>query len=233
MSTPSFPGFPPEGLQFLADLEYNNNRDWFQAHKSVFETTLLDPLKAFVSIMGQRLQSVSANIIHDTRTNGSGSISRIYRDIRFSEDKSPYKTYMGVFFWEGTGKKMENPGFHLHLDAKAAVARCGIYMFPKPMLTRYRQAVVDEALGADLVTAIDTVKNSGDYQIGGEHYKRVPRGFDADHAHADFLRYNGLGAHSPQIDAATLTSPDLIDICFEHFYRLSPLHHWLVRLYQE
>jgi hypothetical protein len=77
------------------------------------------------------------------------------------------------------------------------------------------------------------VREAGTYTLGGEHYKRVPRGYDADHPRADLLRYNGLWSHAPNaVDAALITTPGLLDACLEHCRKLAPLHRWLVKLQQ-
>lgn len=106
MDLQSFSGFPEEGIQFLADLDVNNNRDWFQANKKLFQERLQIPAQQFVAALGVRLLKISAGIRYDTRTNGSGSLMRIYRDTRFSKDKTPYKTNISMAFWEGPGKKI-------------------------------------------------------------------------------------------------------------------------------
>ncbi len=226
----TFSGFPAEGLQFLADLEMNNERPWFQARKQLYLDNIVAPSVAFVEAMGERLQSISPHINYDTRTNGSGSMMRIYRAVRFSKDKRPYKTYIGLVFWEGSGKKTECPAFYFGLDADGAGVHVGLYGFPKPLLTAYREAVVDDKLGSELETAISQVQAAGDYQVSGQHYKRVPRGYDKDHPRADLLRHNTLAGSAPKLETAVVTSPALLDICFEHFKNMAPLQQWLVKI---
>jgi uncharacterized protein (TIGR02453 family) len=225
---PSFPGFPNEGLQFLEGLAHNNNREWFEAHKADYHAYLIEPAQAFVVALGERLKLLSPEIVYDTRANGSGSIMRIYRDLRFSKDKTPYNANLRVVFWQGAGKKTENPGFFFGMDAHGAALYGGMYSFPKPVLTAYQAAVGGEKGGAELEAALASLKSAGDYEIGGERYKRVPRGYDPDHARADLLRYKGLYARSPQIEAPVLVTPEVIEVCFEHCRVMAPLHHWLV-----
>lgn len=231
-SIPPFSGFPLEGLQFLEELTSNNNRDWFEAHRTAYQTYLIKPAQAFVVALGQRLQTLSPGITYDTRTSGVGSILRIHRDVRFSADKSPYKTNLGVLFWQGKRRRVENPGFLFHMDAFNGAMFAGVYTFPKPLLDIYRSAVVDSHLGPELTTAIITVRNSGEYAIGGAHYKRVPRGYDPAHERADLLAYNGLYATSPHIAPDRLTQPDLVDLCFTHCHNMLALQQWLVKLYR-
>lgn len=231
MGTGTFTGFPQEGIQFLHDLKQNNERDWFNPRKDQYKAHVVEPAINFIQAMGDRLQHLSPNIQYDTRTNGSGSLMRIYRDTRFSKDKTPYKEYVGIIFWEGSGKKTECPGFHLGLTGTGAGIHVGMHGFPKPMLVAYRQAVVDEKLGAELVEAVTAVTQAG-YTIGGEHYKRVPRGFDADHPRADWLRYATLFARSGGIPADVVTSDRFFDVCFDHFEKMAPIQRWLVKVAQ-
>lgn len=226
----SFSGFPKEGLEFLAGLAENNNREWFEAHKGDYRAYVLEPAQGFVATLGERLKLLSPGISYDTRTNGSGSIMRIYRDLRFSKDKTPYNPNLRVIFWEGAGKKTENPGFFFGMDAGGAGLYGGMHSFPKPLLTAYQEAVADEKLGADLEVALASLKEPGACEIGGEQYKRVPRGYDPDHPRADLLRYKGLHARSPKIEPATLVSPELVEACFEYCHQMAPLHRWLVEV---
>ena len=232
MPEQSFTGFPPEGLQFLADLGQNNDRDWFNARKQLYMDHIVAPAVAFVETMGERLRFISPHIQYDTRTNGQGSLMRIYRDTRFSEDKSPYKTWIGIRFWEGGGKASENPGFFFGFDATAGGLHVGMHGFDKAMLTAYREAVDDDELGSELKTALAAVRGAGNYEINGEHYKRVPRGYDQDHPRADLLRYNTLYVSSPGIEPAVLSSAGLVDVVMDHCEKMAPVQRWLVKVKQ-
>ena len=229
-SKSTFSGFPKESLQFFQSLAANNQREWFEAHKQDYLDYVQVPALAFIADLGMHLQSLSSDLQFDLRANGSGSMMRIYRDIRFSKDKTPYKTNLGIAFWQGKRKKTESPGFYFHMDASGAAIYTGLHTFPESVLPVYRDAVVDEQLGAKLTAAIESVKGSGNYEIGGEHYKRVPSGYNAGHPRSDLLRYNGLYAKSPLIDANTLSSPHLIEVCFGHCRDMMPLHNWLVEV---
>lgn len=224
-----FTGFPQQGLQFLHDLEQNNDKQWFAENKQTYEGKLLAPAKAFVLSLGTKLQAISSGICYDTSSNGSGTLMRIYRDTRFSADKTPYKTNISGLFWEGAGKKTEHPAFGFQLTANQIELIAGIFAFPKPMLAAYREAVLDDKLGSALQDAVTAVTQNKQYQILGEHYKRVPKGFDPEHPRADLLRYNGLYAHPIQVKA-DLTSPDLVDSCMKHFQTMAPIQQWLLHI---
>ncbi|MBN2379952.1 DUF2461 domain-containing protein [candidate division WOR-3 bacterium] len=225
-----FQGFPDKGLAFLRDLTANNNKTWFEENREVYKSQLVTPALAFISEFGQLLQKrVSADIVYDTRTNGAGSLFRIYRDVRFSPDKSPYKTHLGIFFWEGPGKKMDNPGYYFHLEPGGALMYAGKYQFSPDQLAVFRDAVADKEKGTELERAIDAVKKAG-YAVGDIHYKKVPRGYDPAHPRSELLRHNTLYARSPVIPAKVVSSSRLLDICLEHCKRLSPLQGWLLKL---
>lgn len=226
-----FDGFPPEALEFLYELTQNNNKAWFDANKERYKRTIVAYAPAFAAALGERLKSgVSPDIVYDVRTNGAGSMMRIYRDTRFSKDKTPYKTNVAFLFWEGARKKMENPSFGFQFGDFGAGLYAGIFRFPKETLAAYRDAVVDDKMGPALEDAIVAVKRAGDYEIEGLHYKRTPRGYDADHPRAELLRHNGLHAYSPKFDIQLVTTPEIIDICYEHCRNMAPLQQWLVRL---
>lgn len=222
-----FVGFGKQTFSFLQNLAENNNRDWFQAHKQEYLDHVQAPAVFFVTEMGERLRSISPGIQFDTRTNGAGSLMRIYRDIRFSKDKTPYKTRLGIVFWEGSRKKMECPGYYVHIDTTGAKIYGGMHMFPKHFLPLFRNAVDGAKAGPALGKAIEAVERKGEYQVEGERYKRIPTGFDAEHARGHLLKYKGMYVESPNIPLRVLRSTELLDVCYEHCEAMAPLHHWL------
>ena len=229
MST--FAGFSPEALKFLSELAQNNNREWFQANKRRYQDVLQQPAVAFVEAMGERLKTLSPTIHLDLSTNGSGNLMRINRDTRFSEDKSPYKTAIAGMFWEGAGKKTENPAFGFHMESDGMRLMAGMFQFPKLMLTAYREAVDDEKLGNELIQRVEVVKAKGNYVINGEHYKTVPRGYPADHPRVEWLRYNALYAsYDGGIPPAILINAEAVDIIFKHFSDMAPIQQWLAQI---
>ncbi|HDY87082.1 MAG TPA: DUF2461 domain-containing protein [bacterium] len=223
-----FSGFPDECIMFYKNLAKNNNTSWFKKHKNDYEKYVLEPARSFVSEMGELLLSIAPAINADPRVNRS--LFRINRDIRFSKDKRPYKTHLAVWFWEGIGPRMESSGFYFHLDVNKLMIGVGIYCFPKPILDKYREYVVHKKHGPALTKALKEVAANGSYNIGGSHYKRVPRGFDASHKNATLLLHNGLytGVESDIPDE--LFSRNLLDYCFVRFNDMLPIHKWLLKL---
>jgi uncharacterized protein (TIGR02453 family) len=223
---PEFDGFPRATLKFFADLKANNDRDWFKDNKSVYLKEVVEPGKAFILAIGGLLEGLHPGINYDTRTNGAGSMFRIYRDVRFSKDKSPYKTHLGMVFWLGPGKKTNSPGFYVGLSSDGAGAHAGMWRFPKETLASYRHAMGDPSKADRLQEIVDRLDSQG-YEIGGQTYKRVPRGFDKDHPHAGLLKHSSVHAGMPEISRDIVTSPDFVPTVFEHFANLSPLVEWI------
>ncbi len=226
-----FEGFPEEAIEFFADLAVNNNREWYNPRKEQYRELVLKPAQAFVVALGEGLQELSEDIQYDPRTSGSGSIKRIYRDTRFAKDKTPYKTHLGIHFWKGShDRKMDNPGFFFHMGLDGSWLYGGHYRLPKPLLAAYRQAIVDERLGTEVVSIMERILAQKGFETGGEHYKRVPQGIDKEHPRADYLRYNGLWAASDWISKEALTSPELVEVCLDHARIMLPLIDWLNRV---
>jgi uncharacterized protein (TIGR02453 family) len=223
----SFPGFPPEAFAFLSDLAQNNRREWFTAHQQEYRAYILEPALAFVAALGPRLQQIAPDLHYDARIDGTGTLTRIHRDTRFSHDKSPYHTALNGLFWEGPGRKTAGPACGFRIEADGMRLMTGIIAFPKPALELYRKAVVDPRLGDELESAIATIQRSGAYTIGGEHYRRVPAGYDPTHPRAQWLRHDRLYATPPAIDAGTAATPAIVDLCAGHFRAMAPLYRWL------
>jgi uncharacterized protein (TIGR02453 family) len=127
-----FNGFPKEAIQFYQDLIQNNDKLCFEQNRKTFDDLIMKPAQAFVLELGERLGSIAPNIVADPRRDKS--IFRIHRDTRFSEDKSPFKTHLAIFFWEGPRKKLENSGFYLQISPSSLLLATGLYKFPTPPL---------------------------------------------------------------------------------------------------
>lgn len=227
---PPFTGFPPAAFEWFRQITVNNNKTWFEAHKAEYVENLQRPAQAFVQALGERLTSEVPSVGYDPRPHG-GSLMRIYRDIRFSKDKSPYKNHIGANFWDGQ-KGMGGSGFHFFMDAEGARLYVGKHEFSKSDLVAFRAAVDDNRRGGQLRKAVDELRRSEGFGIDGEQYKRVPAGFDPDHPRADLLRHKGLYGHSPHIRPETLQTPELIERCLEYAKTLLPLHRWFMQLTQ-
>lgn len=221
-----FQGFSRELPAFFAGLSENNTTGWFQAHRDTWDKKILEPARRFIEDMGDRLATIDPGIVADPRIDKS--IFRLNRDVRFSKDKSPFKTHLGIWFWNNAGGRMESCGFYFHIEQNRFMMGTGNYMFMGDQLERYRQAVADSRRGAALEKAIKKVKATGDYGIAGEHYKRVPRGYDPNHPRAALLRYNSLYAYQETPLPEELYSAEFIDYCFSRCVDVLPVHKWLL-----
>jgi len=221
----TFAGFPKELFAFYEGLERTNERLWFEQHRDEYERHVLSPARAFVTEMGERLRMIAPGVHADPRIDKS--IFRIYRDTRFSRDKRPYKTHLGLWFWDGSRGRMDCSGFYIQIEPGEIFVGAGIYMFPRDLIETYRRAVVDDKLGARLARAVDAVLESSKYRLGNKHYKRVPRGFDPEHPNAELLLHNGLHVGFSCRPPKVLHMPRFPDYCFEHFHAMLPLHEWL------
>jgi len=224
-----FPGFPADLVDFFAELRLNNRREWFEANRARYERGVLEPAKALVLALGEQLLPLAPGVQADPRVNRS--LFRIQRDTRFSHDKAPYKTNLGVWLWEGVGPRMACTGFYLHVEPPTLMLGVGLYQFDDALLEAWRGSVLSDVHGPALVEAVAQVTKAG-YGLGGRAWKRVPRGFDKDHPRADWLTFGGLYASLELPLPDVFFEPGLPAFCAAHYRKMLPLHHWLLELTQ-
>jgi len=220
-----FKGFSDKTFQFFKDLENNNTREWFENNRSVFEEYVLNPAQEFVMEMGEWLKSLCPKIVAIPKTDKS--IFRIYRDVRFSKDKTPYKTHLGIFLWEGPRKKLGNPGFYLQLDKSQILIAGGLYQLPSELVKPYRDAVSDFKKGSEVAKILKKITKNSSYKLGGSHYKRVPRGYDPENPNAELLLHNGLYLYHEGAVPKEVYSSDFLDYALGVFKDILPLHIWI------
>jgi len=223
----TFEGFDKRTLTFFRELNRHNNRPWFTEHKGEYERYVLAPAQGFVTAMGAKLATIAPGVQAIPKINKS--IFRIYRDTRFSKDKTPYKPHVGMLFWEGPLAKDENSAFYFHLEPEAIWIGSGVWKFSKRILEAYRQAVLHPVHGDALAEALAKVRRRG-YEIGGRRKKRVPPGFDPAHPRAELLLHDGLYAGAQTAVPDELFSPRIVDWAFRHFKKTLELHQWLTAL---
>ena len=177
--------FSPALFRFIKDLKAHNERDWFQANKSRFEDDLREPSLQFISDFGPKLQKISPHFNAIPKSVG-GSLFRIYRDVRFSKDKSPYKTHVGIHFRHKKHKTAHAPGFYLHLEPKECFVGAGIWRPDPPALKKIRAAI--EADPAGWKRASRSKRFTSRFELSGESLKRPPKGVDPEHRFLDDLK---------------------------------------------
>ena len=139
-----FQGFPKDFFAFFEDLKLNNNRGWFNENKPRYIASVVNPISEFIVCMRPRLKKISSHYVADPKPHG-GSMFRIYRDTRFSKDKTPYKTHAGVQFRHEAGKDAHAPGFYVHLAGDGIYFGGGIWTPPGPQLGLIRDYIADNA----------------------------------------------------------------------------------------
>ncbi len=224
-----FSTFTPAALTFLRQLKRHNDREWFKARKEQFDELLLHPLRLFVEEMDVRLAHVAPEI----HGNPKRSIFRIYRDTRFSKDKSPYKTHVSCWFTHvraghgvGTETHGAGAGFYFHLEPGASMVAGGIWMPPRPSLAAIRDRIASH--GGELQKLLRARSLADRFSTLSEEGKlsRTPRGYDRDHPHADLLRHVSFTVSTPLSDA-DITSPSLPKRVEKEFVTMRPLVRWL------
>ena len=174
----------PELFRFLEELRENNERAWFEDNRARYERDVRGPLLAFTASLQEPLAAISPSILAIPKKQG-GSLFRIHRDVRFSTDKSPYKTWAALQFRHEAAKDVHAPGFYLHFEPGNVLAAAGIWRPARPELDAVRQAIAEDPDGWTEMR--DAVEQVG-WTFGGEALKRVPRGFELDHPLADELK---------------------------------------------
>ena len=169
---PDDPFFRPELFDFLRQLKRHNNRDWFAKNKQRYEEVVRDPALMFISSFAPHLHKLSPHLVADARPT-RGSLYRIYRDTRFSADKTPFKTHIGIHFSHASGKDAHAPVFYLHLEPDNPFAAAGVWHPDNSALTKIRTAIVAEPK--------QWAKVRGKLELEGDSLKRPPRGFDPNH----------------------------------------------------
>lgn len=218
----AFQGFPASGLAFLRDLGRNNDRDWFEAHRAVWDEEIIPAMLAWCGELAERLRDLMPRLIFVPRVGGS--LYRLNRDIRFSRDKSPYKTHVAALLWEG-GEKHDAPGVYLHVSPGEVIFGGGLYVFEEGRLDRYRKLLQGDAADR-LELALKRAKKSG-LKPDGEKLQRAPRGFDPEGPYADLAKYKGLVVGKTVQPAGWLHTREALERSEAMARAYAPLHSWL------
>jgi uncharacterized protein (TIGR02453 family) len=199
-----FTGIPIAALDFYEDLEADNTKSFWTAHKTVYDEQVKAPLDA----LGAALEPEF----------GAPKFFRPYRDVRFSKDKTPYKTHQGIWFAE-TAR-------YLHLSAAGLFVAGGYWDTSSAQVDRLRRAVADNVSGAALERAVAAVTKAK-FELGGNQLTRVPSGYDKDHPRAELLRYKSLTAHRELGCPPWLSTSRAKSEIINQFRALGPLVSWL------
>ena len=203
----SFDGFPPAALDFYDDLEIDNTRSFWESKKDVYNESVLAPMKALTAALADEF--------------GAAKIFRPYKDVRFSKDKTPYKTHQGAFV-----AVAPETGYYVEVSPRGVRTGGGCYWFSPERLAAFRAAVVHDHYGADLEKRLVAATKKG-FEVGGEKLKTKPRGFEADHPRIDLLRHKSLTVgrslgFEPVIHTATL-----LDEVRKDWRAIRPVSEWI------
>lgn len=190
--------FSKQTFTFLRQLKQNNTKDWFQEHKNEYEQVVRMPLVEFIQDLSDPLQKISSHMIADPRLVG-GSMFRIHRDVRFSKDKSPYKTNAGAHFRHKAGKDAHAPGYYLHIEPGNVFAGAGIWRPDNGTLNKIREKIVAEPKQWQKLLAGKNMQAIS--QLEGDKLKKAPRGFDPDHPLVEDLKRKSFAVSRPFSDS--------------------------------
>ena len=185
MAASDFGGFSPSLGKFLRQLSRNNNREWFQDNKKRYEAEVLEPALDFIAAMARPLGSFAPRFVAIPKRVG-GSLMRVYRDTRFSKDKTPYKTNVGIQFRHELGKDVHAPGYYVHIDPETVFLGVGCWHPAADALRAIRDRIRDQP--DEWKKVRKNRRFCAHFELGGEALKRPPRGYDAEHPHIDDLK---------------------------------------------
>lgn len=224
-----FTGFRPAALTFLRALRRHNERTWFEAHRATYEEEVRAPLAALVEEVDVRLATVAPEIVGDPKR----SLFRIHRDVRFSSDKSPYKTNAACWFYHGDAGRgvggattaHGGAGFYFDIGPTTSSLGGGIWMPPRPTLARIRERIDEEPASLGSVLRLPALRRYGGLAEEAM-LARMPRGYEAEHPAATLLRHQSFTV-GRELTERELFSPSLPDVLARDYARILPLVRWL------
>jgi uncharacterized protein (TIGR02453 family) len=215
--------FGPGLIKFLRELDRNNNRNWFEKNKQRYEDDVREPAREFIRAMAPQVERISSHLTVSDRKVG-GSMMRIYRDVRFSLDKRPYKTNLGIQFRHEAGKDVHAPGLYFHVDPKTVFLGAGMWHPDGPSLTAVRRAIDEDPNGWKRIR--DGKRFSAMWKLSGDSLKRPPRGHAADHPMIEDLKRKDFIAVC-DLTEKDVTRTDLVKFVGERFDRSRDFLAWL------
>jgi uncharacterized protein (TIGR02453 family) len=215
--------FGPGLLKFLRELAANNDRAWFEANRQRYEDDVREPALAFIRIMAGHVHKISPHLTASDKKVG-GSMMRIHRDIRFSKDKAPYKTNLGIQFRHDAGKDVHAPGLYFHVEPKQCFLGCGMWHPDPKALSAVRESIDEDPKGWKRVRDAKRFRDA--WELGGESLKRPPRGYAEDHAFIEDLKRKDHIAFCNLSDRE-ITAPGLVAEVVDRFRRAAPYLRWI------
>jgi uncharacterized protein (TIGR02453 family) len=215
--------FTTATLEFLEELTANNNRSWFDANKQRYKSLVREPAMDFIEAMSSELQAFAPHFRADSRKVG-GSLMRVYRDTRFSRDKTPYKTNIGIQFRHELGKDVHAPGFYVHVSTSECFLAVGCWHPDADALGRIRDLIARKP--ETWFAARDHKKFAAQWILSGDSLTRAPRGYAADHPAIEDLKRKDFIGMTP-LSVADVTAPGLVKVAGERFAASESLMRFL------
>jgi len=203
----TFAGFPEAALDFYDDLEVDNTKSFWQAHKAVYDEAVAAPMKALTADLEPEF--------------GAAKIFRPYRDVRFAKDKSPYKTHQGAYVATGP-----STGYYVQIGAAGVMVGVGYYEASSARLAVIREAISDDAHGTQLEGILAELEASG-WNVGGETLKTAPRGYDVEHPRIALLRHKSLTVGREYGFDPVIHSSDLVEQVRTDWRTATPFLEWV------
>jgi uncharacterized protein (TIGR02453 family) len=202
-----FTGFPVAALDFYDDLEMDNTRSFWNAHKETYETAVKAPMTALVAALEPEF--------------GPAKMFRPFRDVRFAKDKTPYKTHQGAFVARGPAT-----GWYVQVGAPGVRVGVGFYEASSPRLAAIREAIVDLRRGTELERIVKDLEADG-WTLGGDTVKTTPRGYPADHPRIDLLRHKSMTLGKSYGFEPVIHTPGLLDRVRTDWRTATPFVEWV------
>jgi uncharacterized protein (TIGR02453 family) len=203
-----FTGFPEVALDFYDDLELDNTKTFWEAHRSTYDEAVAVPMNALAGALEPEF--------------GSAKVFRPYRDVRFSKDKTPYKTHQGAFIARGP-----STGYYVQIGAAGVRVGVGFYEASSERLAAVRAAIDDDRHGKDLETVLADLTSAG-WQLGGDRLKTAPRGYDVDHPRIELLRHKSMTLGKNLAFEPVIHSPELVDRVASDWREATPFVEWVL-----
>ena len=206
----TFAGFPEAALDFYDDLEVDNTKSYWEAHRAVYEQAVKAPMVALTTALEPEF--------------GSAKVFRPYRDVRFAKDKTPYKEHQGAFVAAGPAT-----GWYVEISARGVRTGAGFYDADSERLATFRQAIDDDRTGRELERLLARLEKDG-WQVGGDRLKTAPRGWTTDHPRIGLLRHRSLTVGRSHGFAPVIHTPELLDLVRDDWRALRPVVEWVAAL---
>lgn len=219
--------FTKEMINFYDLLKVNNNKEWFAENRKIYDEKIIPAAKEYIIDMGRMLETIVPDINYIPKIDGS--IFRIHKDVRINKGKPPFKTHLGIVFWNGNSR-LENPCFYLHIEPPFYYTGVGIAKFTPEILASYRQLVNDKKYSETLTNIEKTVQENY-FNILGDKLKNVPKGIEpvSDTA-AEFLKYKSIYINDEMPINKDFYSEDFFAYTFDIFSKMKDFFIFLANV---